>query len=117
MIIKIGTWVQIKKPTLLKKYWKKEWKKVYWSLDMNRYNNKISCVVKLNDISCSLSNNHFDWHYDWLVPLKLDKNNKPIPNDNDGRKSCYWCKRKIKTKIVKYEKGVMKYTYCPNCLR
>jgi hypothetical protein len=115
------TWVQIRKPEVSSEEWKDEWRIVGWDSRMDEYNNEIYRIENYNKSSQYYHlerEDLFNWHHDWLVVLKLDKDGAPIPIDNQGRKNCYWCKEKIKTRIIqfKYEEEI-KYMYCPKCLR
>jgi hypothetical protein len=117
-----GTWVQIKKPEIPLSKWKREWKQVCWDSHMDKYNNKSFIVkkVKIKDkvkVYKLSKTDGYNWHHDWLIPLKTDKDGNPIPNDNQERKDCYWCKEKTKTKVINFKKTEKKYTYCPKCLR
>jgi hypothetical protein len=123
-----GTWVQIRKPEVSVEEWKDEWRTISWDHSyngeegMDKYNNTMHHITrhvnheietyKLNDTE------GYTWHRDWFVIIDIDKNGNPIPIDNQGRKNCYWCEEKTKTKSVNFEyESNRKYTYCPKCSR
>jgi hypothetical protein len=111
------TWIKIVKPTIPIDEWKHEWLEVAWNNRMNDFDNCCFRIESFNGSTYRLSGISYNWHRDWLILADLDKNGNPIPDNNDQRLKCYWCNRKTKTKFIKYEKGDIKYTYCPDCLR
>jgi hypothetical protein len=123
-----GTWVRIVKPDETNKNWIDDgvsgiyrWKdSIYWNPEMDEFNNKIFMInnKNYNNVYELIGITNFYWHGDWLIVAGLDKNSNPIPVDNEDRKNCYWCKKKTKTRIVKFKDRLnRKYTYCPECLR
>jgi hypothetical protein len=125
-----GTWVQIRKPNDSDKNWTYNqyykmsyWKdSIYWNPEMDEFNNKFFTIKSMiSDNYIYILNNNkykYEWHADWFVIADIDKNGNPIPIDNQGRRTCYWCEEKTKTRYINFEYENYKgYTYCPKCSR
>jgi hypothetical protein len=120
-----GTWVRIIKPDDSDKNWSSNgtrWKDMIWWTDrMDKYNNSVFQVMRsFQNMTYDLveDDENWSWHKDWLIPVEVDQDGYPIPNDNEKRNNCYWCGEKTKTKIIRFKYDTDKmYTYCPKCLR
>ncbi len=115
-IISNGTWVQIVKPedeSLLKLI------HIYWVKHMDQYNNKIYKISRYvtSQRSYRLDGVNYSWDSTWLKIVDVGQDGKPIPIDNEGRSSCYWCKVSTKVTEERCDKGTRIFTYCPKCGR
>ncbi len=116
MILKKGSWIQIVKPSDPSQL---KLPLIIWVESMNVFDGEKHQIESFSTIknTYKLYGITYRWSKEWLAVLEIETDGRPIPSNNQGRLSCYWCGILVRIYKEKSANGLLTFNYCPKCRR